>query len=84
MTAQQYTAIRSRLGLTQKQMAALLGVSMRTVENYSGGRKILEGHAQLLDAILFMRAVVTCDDGIHARKIARTALKTIGADHVIK
>ena len=37
MTATEYKAIRERLGLTQAGLAALLGVSLRTIANRESG-----------------------------------------------
>lgn len=40
--------IRSELGLTQEQFAALLGISVRTLRNWEQGRRIPQGPARVL------------------------------------
>ena len=45
-------AIRDKLGLSQSQMAALLNVSKRTLENWEQGRRGPTGPAQALLRIM--------------------------------
>ena len=40
--------IRDRLGLTQEQFAALLGIRVRTLRNWEQGRRVPEGPARVL------------------------------------
>lgn len=52
MTPSEFSAILSRLGLTQSQAAAVLGLSLRAIENYKASgqnaRAIPEPMAKLL------------------------------------
>ena len=41
-------AIRERLGLSQSRFAAIIGVSVRTVQNWEQGRREPEGPAKAL------------------------------------
>lgn len=41
-------AIRQRLGLTQSRFAAIMGVSIRTLQNWEQGRREPEGPAKAL------------------------------------
>ena len=41
-------AIREGLNLTQRQFAALMGISMRTLQNWEQGRRNPEGPARVL------------------------------------
>jgi len=41
-------AIRENMKLTQEQFAALLGISMRTLQNWEQGRRSPEGPARVL------------------------------------
>ncbi len=41
-------AIRSRLGLSQSRFAAIIGVSVRTLQNWEQGRRHPEGPAKAL------------------------------------
>lgn len=41
-------AIRSRLGLSQSRFAAIIGVSVRTLQNWEQGRRKPEGPAKAL------------------------------------
>ena len=40
--------IREKLKLTQQQFAALMGISVRTLQNWEQGRRIPEGPARML------------------------------------
>jgi putative transcriptional regulator len=41
-------AIRERLGLSQSRFAAIIGVSLRTIQNWEQGRRKPEGPAKAL------------------------------------
>lgn len=41
-------AIRDNMNLTQQQFAALLGISLRTLQNWEQGRRSPEGPARIL------------------------------------
>ncbi|MCZ7567882.1 MAG: helix-turn-helix domain-containing protein [Ardenticatenaceae bacterium] len=41
-------AIRERQGLSQTQFARLLGISVRTLQNWEQGRRVPEGPARVL------------------------------------
>ena len=41
-------AIRERLGLSQSRFAAIIGVSIRTLQNWEQGRRVPEGPARAL------------------------------------
>ncbi len=41
-------AIRAALKLTQQQFAALMGISLRTLQNWEQGRRVPEGPARVL------------------------------------
>ncbi len=41
-------AIRETLKLTQQQFAALMGISLRTLQNWEQGRRVPEGPARVL------------------------------------
>lgn len=58
-------AIRDDLDLTQQQFAALIGISVRTLQNWEQGRRVPEGPARvlLLVAAKNPRAVL---DAVHA------------------
>lgn len=52
MNAEEIKKRRKLLGLTQKELAQLLGVSFQTVNGYENGKEIPTTKYQLLDTIL--------------------------------
>ncbi len=46
MTKEQFVKCRKKLGKTQKQLADLLGTSLKTVHSYEQGWRKIPGHAE--------------------------------------
>ncbi len=57
MKAEEFAAIRKRLGKTQKKMAELLGVSVKAIHSYEQGWRKIPAHVERQAFLLFSRTL---------------------------
>jgi hypothetical protein len=55
MTSKEFKKLRNKLGKTQRQMAQLLGVSIKAVHSYEQGWRSVPGHVERQIFFLFSR-----------------------------
>lgn len=61
-------SIRAKLGVSQTELASLLGISVRTVENWEQKRRIPKGPARVLLEVAAAHPDAVWDVVRHARK----------------
>jgi putative transcriptional regulator len=61
-------AIRAKLGVSQEEFASLLGISVRTLENWEQKRRIPKGPARVLLAVAAAHPDAVWDVVRHSRK----------------
>lgn len=54
MNKNDFSLLRKKLGKTQKQLAELLGISLKTIHSYEQGWRTIPGHAEKLLYFLFI------------------------------
>ncbi len=64
-------AIRTSLGISQNEFASLLGISVRTLENWEQKRRIPKGPARVLLEVAAVHPEAVWDVAQHAKKDRR-------------
>lgn len=67
-------AIRAKLGVSQDEFASLLGISVRTLENWEQRRRIPKGPARVLLEVAAAHPDAVWDVVRHARKDQKRAM----------
>jgi putative transcriptional regulator len=67
-------AIRAKLGVSQEEFASLLGISIRTLENWEQKRRIPKGPARVLLEVASAHPDAVWDVVRHARKDQKRAM----------
>jgi len=67
-------AIRAKLGVSQDEFASLLGISVRTLENWEQKRRIPKGPARVLLEVASAHPDAVWDVVRHARKDRKRAM----------
>jgi putative transcriptional regulator len=62
--------IRGELGLTQEEFAALMGVSVKTLQNWEQGRRVPEGPARALLIVTARRPEVVLEALYYERSLS--------------
>jgi putative transcriptional regulator len=68
-------AVRTRFNLTQYEFAALLGISVKTLQNWEQGRRTPHGPARVLLQVAEKHPEAVWDVVFPKRKLANTAYK---------